>query len=34
LIDIAGVTRVFIGVAVLVLMGWVLSFGLVEPRKG
>ncbi len=34
MIDVAGVTSVFVTVAVLVLAGWVLSFGLVEPRHG
>ena len=33
MIDTAGVTSVFVTVALLILVGWLLSFGLVEPRR-
>jgi MFS family permease len=34
LINVVGFEAVYIGVVVLLLVGWLLSFGLIEPRAG
>ena len=34
LINVIGFERVYVGVTGLLFLGWLLSFGLIEPRAG